>query len=199
MARGKGKVKGSAATTAVVSNPYPQARTIVPKNTECELCERTILTKDWSAHKNSTRHKILEEKEANDASASDAPFADTTNGKSAAKNSTKKTSDVDDGFGIGNLTVAEPAWGDADATGDGGWGEGTGAIGDNAWDSGVDGQTVENGGWGVDSGTKAGFGNGGGYKKDRGDSSQACFNCGETGHMARDWYAIFQTPDTHSG
>lgn len=45
------------------SNPYPQARDKDPDNFLCELCDRTIGSKDWSAHKNSKKHRALEDEE----------------------------------------------------------------------------------------------------------------------------------------
>src|SRR6188768_3687379 len=57
MARGRGPAMAS----TMVANPYGKPRDIQPTYTTCELCTRTIMTKDWSAHKNSKGHRKNED------------------------------------------------------------------------------------------------------------------------------------------
>lgn len=45
----------------LVSNPYPKPKEHEPNDTLCELCDRVIRTRDWISHKNSKKHRELEE------------------------------------------------------------------------------------------------------------------------------------------
>lgn len=73
--------------------------------TYCELCDRTLPTKDWQAHKNSKKHREAEAKDRGELD--------------AVKNSTDFGGDSM-GFGDDN------EFGNAAASGDGDWGAGEG-------------------------------------------------------------------------
>lgn len=45
------------ATTVFGSNPYGSFKEVTPEWTECEVCERKLKTRDWTAHKNSKKHR----------------------------------------------------------------------------------------------------------------------------------------------
>jgi cellular nucleic acid-binding protein len=49
------------------SNPYPAPKAVIPETTICEHCDRTLMTKDWAAHKNSKKHRENEIKAAETA------------------------------------------------------------------------------------------------------------------------------------
>jgi cellular nucleic acid-binding protein len=112
MARGKSSV----VVQAMAPNPYASARDIQPLKTTCEICERTIFTKDWPAHKNSKAHRKLEDdikdKENAPAAGSNFTGGDWTGGESSGLNATDNWGDV--GF--------------TDGTNDGGFTSGGGAT-----------------------------------------------------------------------
>lgn len=43
------------------ANPYPPARDKDPDVFICEICDRRIGSKDWTAHKNSKKHRANED------------------------------------------------------------------------------------------------------------------------------------------
>lgn len=45
--------RGSLATqlSGMAANPYSRPKEHMPDNTTCELCDRTMRTQDWTAHK----------------------------------------------------------------------------------------------------------------------------------------------------
>ena len=57
-----GRASGNG-VNAMVSNPYPKPKDVQADFTVCELCDRSIKTKDWTAHKNSKKHRAIEQAE----------------------------------------------------------------------------------------------------------------------------------------
>jgi cellular nucleic acid-binding protein len=45
--------RGAIATqlSGMAANPYSRPKDHIPNNTTCELCDRTMRTQDWAAHK----------------------------------------------------------------------------------------------------------------------------------------------------
>lgn len=153
----------------LVSNPYPAAKDHQSINTVCELCDRTIKTKDWSAHKRSRKHRELEQKER----------------EGEAKKQALPTGDgfSDNTSGFNNDAGTAGDWGDNAGTA-GGWGDNagtTGGWGDNAgtWGSGSGDAST---GYGNDSLNSTGYS---GHKAQSGGPG-ACYGCGEVGHNKRD-------------
>lgn len=142
----------------------------VPQKTLCELCGRTLNTRDWPQHKNSKAHRALEQKEKDKENTKGNPNsgADAWGGEASGFAPT-------DGF---NIAPTE--------SGDGGWG--ASADSSNAFSSSGYGNKTGGGG-----GDRACFGCGevGHNKRDcpkggSGGGVRACFGCGEVGHTKRD-------------
>ena len=140
--------------------------------TTCELCERTMPTKDWTSHKNSKKHRAAEAKEkAANEPAKENDFGGDSAGFTA------------DAGGVGGDT-----WGGGDTFG-------TTTSGNDAWGSGggFDNNASSYGNTGGGGGDRACFGCGqtGHQKRDcpsggGGGGDRACFGCGQTGHQKRD-------------
>lgn len=147
--------------TTMISNPYPKPKEHIPRLTYCELCDRTLPTKDWQAHKNSKKHREAEAKERGELD--------------AIKNSTDSGGDS---TRFGN----DIAFGIAAALGDGEWGAGEGFTSTTKPTSYKD-----RGGGGGDQRACFGCGETGHQKRDcpKGSGGQACHNCGETGYVVR--------------
>lgn len=153
------------------SNPYNRPKEQIPRITVCELCDRSLNTKDWNAHKNSKKHRAAEDAEK-------------------AKENAHVNSNGFDGFG-GEASGFTPEAGfDLPSTdsGNGGWGSSGGFNIGNDFGSSNYGNKTSGGG-----GDRACFGCGetGHTKRDcpKGGSSggdRACFGCGEVGHTKRD-------------
>ncbi|KAF2246832.1 hypothetical protein BU26DRAFT_53960 [Trematosphaeria pertusa] len=168
MARGHGPVLAS----AMVANPYSgRARDIQPTFTICEICDRTLKTKDWGSHKNSKGHRTKEEA----AKAKDNPPGGTTDAFGFGGDAGSGTGDS--WAGSGEATTS--SWGD-----DAGFGNGGDFGNDGGFDSGGFGASNSK-----PSGGRACFncGQEGHNKVDcpepmkpRG-GGRACFNCGQEG------------------
>ncbi|KAF2868828.1 hypothetical protein BDV95DRAFT_630503 [Massariosphaeria phaeospora] len=167
MARGHGALTAS----AMVSNPYPRPRETQPINTICEVCTRTIMTKNWQAHKNSKRHRDLEQLERTKESGIDSAAGSSFGGDTA--------------FGAPDSTTGNGWGGDGGAATDG-WG----AVDSSNGFGGTGGSGTLRGGGGGGGGGRECFGCGevGHNKRDCPKSSggRACFNCGQTGHNKAD-------------
>ncbi|KAL5120459.1 hypothetical protein ACEQ8H_001749 [Pleosporales sp. CAS-2024a] len=150
----------TAQLSGMASNPYPAPKVQQPYVTKCELCSRTILTKDWAAHKNSKKHRGAEEKEKEKAHGAHA----TGFGGDATDFTAALSSGGDAAF-PSNTASADP-WGSS------GNGAGTGGYGGNS------------SGGGGSGGDRACFGCGetGHQKRDCPKGGTACYNCGELGH-----------------
>jgi cellular nucleic acid-binding protein len=149
--------------STMVANPYGKPRDIQPTHTTCELCDRTIKTKDWNAHKNSKAHRKKEE-DLKPKENRAVGFGDTSG---------------NDVFGT------EPAWGnDVGGEQDVGWGVGGGdsGFGDS---SGFGASSTNTRGGG---GACYGCGEMGHSKRDcpKGSGRGACYNCGIVGHNKAD-------------
>ncbi|KAJ4988114.1 zinc knuckle [Stagonosporopsis vannaccii] len=153
----------------MASNPYRSMKEQVPQKTLCELCDRTINTRDWPQHKNSKAHRALEkaEKDKEHAKANSNYAADAWGGEPS-------------GFTPSDGFILAPT-----ESGDGGWG--VSAESNNTL--GSPGYNQKTGGGGGDR-TCFGCGEVGHNKRDcpKGgpSSDRACFGCGEVGHTKRD-------------
>jgi len=152
----------------MTSNPYPRPKEQQSINTFCELCERTIRTLDWSAHKNSKKHRQAEAVERGEVQGSNGHHDGNINGFGGDVSTTTCTDGANE-FGSG----------DSFTNG--------GASGTNGWGTGNDV------GWGADN--DAGWGSAGGFNAASNYSSNAfsnggggrvCYGCGQTGHQKRD-------------
>jgi len=160
--------------SGMASNPYPKPKVQLPSKTTCELCNRTLPTKDWNAHKNSKKHR--------DAEAKDRAKAEGTDTNGFGGDATGFTADT--GGNNFTSTTATDGWG-APAT-DSAWG----AV-DFGTNTGTSGYTNINSGGG---GGRACFGCGSEDHQKRdcpqggggGGGDRACYGCGETGHQKRD-------------
>ncbi len=156
------------------SNPYPRAKVQSALYTHCEVCDRTFMSRDWSAHKSSKKHRQAEAKQNPQAEHANAyGFGDGASTFASNNNFSKSNND----FGSGETFTTDLG---AD---NGGWGSG-----DNfTTDFGASSGNVNNGG-----GDRACFGCGqtGHQKRDcpsaGSGGGQACFGCGQTGHQKRD-------------
>lgn len=149
------------------SRPWKAAKEHVPRLTLCELCDRTFNTQDWPAHKNSKKHRALEEGEK-------AKENKGTNGWGG--DAPGFTADGDAGFDLAPAKSANDLW---TTPNDAGWGATSGSGNTSGYGS-------KSGGG---SGDRACFGCGevGHNKREcpKG-SSQACFGCGNVGHTKRE-------------
>jgi cellular nucleic acid-binding protein len=145
--------------------------------TTCELCDRTMPTKDWNGHKNSKKHREAENKEkAANEPANQNGFGGDSGGFTA------------DTGGFGNDSFGTTT---AVDTGIDGWGSGGGG-----WDSNATGgaSSFGNTNTGGGGGDRACYGCGqtGHQKRDcpsggsGGGGDRACYGCGQTGHQKRD-------------
>jgi hypothetical protein len=155
------------------SNPYPRPKEHIPMNTTCELCDRTMPTKDWPSHKNSKKHRAAEAKENGTATGTNgngfggdaAGF--TADGGFGGNDNFGAATDGNDGW---NSTGNDAGWGSGATTGTSSYGNNTGGGGDRACF-----------GCGQTGHQKRDCPSGGGGGGDR-----ACYGCGETGHQKRD-------------
>lgn len=153
----------------MASNPYNRPKEQMPIKTLCELCNRTVNTRDWPQHKNSKAHRALEQAEKYKENAK------------SNNNGTDSWGGVGSGFtpdGDFNLASAD--------SGNDGWGS-SGSFGNTQSSSGYGNKT------GGGGGDRACFGCGevGHTKRDcpkAGSSGGggACYGCGEVGHNKRD-------------
>jgi cellular nucleic acid-binding protein len=141
--------------------------------TTCELCTRTMPTKDWAGHKNSKKHHEAEAKEKD--------AAEGKNTTSFGGDASEFTADAGS-FGAGNDTFGNAS------TGNDTWGM---SGNDVTWGSNAGTSTYGNNpGTGGD---RACFGCGktGHQKRDcpqggSGGGDRVCYGCGLTGHQKRD-------------
>lgn len=153
----------------MASNPYRGMKEQVPQKTLCELCNRTINTRDWPQHKNSKAHRALEKSEKDKENTKG-------NGHSAAETWGGEASGFTPDAGFNSAPTD---------SGDGGWG----TSNDSSNTLGSSGYGTKTVGGGDD---RACFGCGevGHTKRDcpkAGHSgARACFGCGEVGHTKRD-------------
>jgi hypothetical protein len=151
----------------MASNPYNGMKEQVPRNTLCELCDRTIKTRDWPQHKNSKVHRALEKAEKGKENSK-------TNSNGIDNGSEEASGFTPDG----DFNLASTG------SGNDGWGSSSG-FGNNQGSSGYGNKT------GGGGGDRACFGEVGHTKRDcpKGGASggdRACFGCGEVGHNKRD-------------
>ncbi|KAI8933846.1 hypothetical protein NX059_009546 [Plenodomus lindquistii] len=176
--------------TGMASNPYPRPKEREGINTFCELCDRVIRTLDWSAHKNSKKHREAEAKERvateiENGLVNTNGFGGNSNGFTADTKGDNEFSGTDT-FTNGN---ASGGGGDGWVTGTGGdaWGSGGGG-GFNSTRS--YGSNVAGGGGGGSDLACFGCGSTDHQKRDcpsgRSGGGQACYGCGETTHQKRD-------------
>jgi hypothetical protein len=66
--------------SGMVSNPYAPAKEYVAQTTLCELCNITMKTRDWAAHKNSKKHRAAEKLENEKNNPPSNGFGDNTDG-----------------------------------------------------------------------------------------------------------------------
>lgn len=141
-------------------NPtYARPKEIQPTNTECEVCERVILTKDWNAHKNSKKHRLREEAakaKENSPPAQNGLTSDEVGSWADQVNHMTEQG----GSSFGN-----------------GWGSG-----DNFTSGSTDNDGFQTHNRGGHHRSRAGGNAGGGG----GGDDRACFGCGEIGHQKRD-------------
>jgi cellular nucleic acid-binding protein len=157
--------------SGLAANPYPRPKEQMSIYTECELCKRTMLTRDWAGHKNSKKHRELEAKDKVEAEGTtDKPWGTDFDGFTG--NATGNDSfGGGDTFGT-NTTISNDVWG--------------GSFDNNT----ARANTRNNIGGG--GGDRACFGCGetGHTKRDcpqgGGGGDRACYGCGETGHQKRD-------------
>ncbi|QDS77153.1 hypothetical protein FKW77_001421 [Venturia effusa] len=140
----------------MANNPYSSFSAPIPKNTFCEICERSLATKDWNSHKTSKKHRAAEQKIKDDEEAA----------RERAKKAMQPSFSNDDADGKTWADQSNDAATDgftADAT-TGGGEDGAWAITDDAF-----------------SNIKAGGGTG--ADKGKGDG---CYKCHQSGHFARE-------------
>lgn len=166
MARGPAVIQ-----SAMVSNPYPQPREHVPRWTHCELCDRTVPTKDWGTHKGSKKHRALENKEREEIERAKNPAGFGGN-----------AADLDTPF-----PNANNEFGSSDS-----FGNFATTTGDDGWGTGGDFSTT-NTSYNHNGSDRACYGCGqtGHQKRDcptsgGGGGGNACYGCGMTGHQKRD-------------
>lgn len=147
------------------SNPYHQGKPKVGQTTLCELCDRVLNSRDWSAHKNSKGHR----------------------GKEQAEKEEEKTK----ALGNGTNTWGGDASG---FTPDGGFDVASPDSGNNGWGNASSGNDFSTSSYGNKTGGGSGgdqacfkCGEVGHRKADcpKGGSGggQACFNCGIEGYF----------------
>ena len=175
----------------MASNPYRSMKEQVPLKTLCELCDRTINTRDWPMHKNSKAHRALEQAEMHkeNAKASDNNVTDTWGAEASSF-----TPDSD--FNLASTNSGNDGWGASDGSnntfGTSSYGNKTGGGGGDraCFGCGEVGHTKRDCPKGGASGDRACFGCGevGHTKRDcpkggSGGGGQACFNCGNEGYV----------------
>ncbi|KAF2737166.1 hypothetical protein EJ04DRAFT_594089 [Polyplosphaeria fusca] len=172
-----GRYKGGHGN-AIGSNPYPQPKDVKSCFTTCEVCDRSLMSKDWVPHKNSKKHRALEQAEK-----------DKENGKTVGAGINESNA-----WGDGGNDTAQ-TWGDGGNDTAQAWGDGgadNGGTTDNAFGNGADTGDKKFGGacygCGQEGHSKRNCPNSSGGQgcfncaKPRG----ACYNCGETGHNKTD-------------
>ena len=199
-----GRVQVQNLPPGMASNPYQGMKVQTPLKTTCELCNRTINTRDWPMHKNSKAHRGLEQAEKdkenakNNIHSTTAVGADTFGFSRSPVDSNSHGRDNSGGaFGFGNQTgggdracfgCGEIGHSKRDCPHGGGGNAGAcfscGEVGHNK-------RECPNGGGGG-TGDRACYscGDVGHSKKDcpigGGSSDRACYGCGEVGHNKRD-------------
>jgi cellular nucleic acid-binding protein len=148
--------------------------------TECELCDRTMPTKDWNSHKNSKKHRQAEAKEKEGTQGNNATgFAGDSAGFTADTGGFTA-----DGAAGDFASSDNDAWASSGNNAD--WGNGN--LGIN-----TDASTFDNNTGGGGGGDRACYGCGemGHQKREcpKGGGSggdRACYGCGEIGHQKRE-------------
>ncbi|KAJ4309024.1 hypothetical protein N0V94_009119 [Neodidymelliopsis sp. IMI 364377] len=161
----------------MASNPYNRPKEQIPRITLCELCDKSLNTKDWNAHKNSKKHRAAEAGElAKDKTKVDSNGFDGFSGDATGFNPQA-------GFEVTDTGATNDGWGASDTNG---WGS-TGGLNDGFGSSNYGNKT------GGGGGDRACFGCGetGHTKREcpkggSGGGGQACFNCGIEGHRKMD-------------
>ena len=158
----------------MTSHPYNPPKDQIARLTLCELCDRTLKTQDWPAHKNSKKHRALED--ADKAKENKGNINGTNGWEGEGSNF---TADDDSGFNLAPQDSGNDTWGASNNDGRGS----TGSVVNTS------GYGNKSGGGGGD---RACFGCGevGHNKRDcpKGGSGgdRACFGCGQVGHNKRD-------------
>jgi cellular nucleic acid-binding protein len=184
----------------MVANPYGKPREIQPTNTECEVCNRTIKTKDWNAHKNSKGHRKKEDDvkpKENQIPGSDNWSANASGAQDDAWGSGgggfDTSGDVGESWGGSGGFAGDNTNGNARGGGGGGGCHKCGETGHIKRDcpQGGGGDDRACYGCGVVGHTKRECPQGGG------GGGNVCFNCNQSGHRKTEWYA-WLIPETKS-
>jgi cellular nucleic acid-binding protein len=169
----------------MASNPYSRPKEIAPLNTTCELCDRTMPTKDWPSHKNSKKHRQAELAEK---ASSDNKAGINTFGADAAGFTPDNGGETPS-----NAAAGGDAWG---STGNG-----------DSWNISGGFTTTSSSGYGGGNNTRGGADDRacfncnepGHQKRDcpKGSSGggQGCFNCGEEGYVLVHSFDMLITDD----
>lgn len=182
MARGAvaGQLPGMAA------NPYPRPKEQISMVTICELCDRSIRTLDWSAHKNSKKHREAEAKERGEIAPTSGFGGDAAGFEADTNGSNDFNSD--NTWGTAGASSITDTWGSGGNSNQfsGGGNTGGGGGDRNCFSCGLPGHTKRDcpsGGSGGGGQACYGCGDIGHQKRDCPKSSggQACYNCGENG------------------
>ncbi|PSN66596.1 hypothetical protein BS50DRAFT_634102 [Corynespora cassiicola Philippines] len=165
--------RGKAPQPPLESRPYPSAKVQVSEETLCELCNRTFKTRDWVAHKNSKKHRQLEEKEREPQNGTSltVPFDNITNGANGNGSQDAGRRSSADASGWGGDT--------------GGFDTASGFAANDDFGTSTNDLNLRGGG----GGACYGCGEQGHNKRDCPKSSGgrgACFNCDEVGHNKAD-------------
>lgn len=163
-----GHTKVTSLPPGMASNPYNSMRQQVPLKTLCELCDRTINTRDWPQHKNSKKHRSLENaekaKENVKVSGNDSGWGDDASGF---------TPDGD--FTLASVDAGNDGWASSNTSG---WGASGGSANGSANRTGGGGGDRACFGCGEVGHTKRECPKGG-----SGGGGQTCYNCGMEGYV----------------
>ena len=158
-------------------NPYSDAKANATGQTLCDLCHRTLKNQDWTAHKNSKKHRVPEEGQK-------AKETVNTTGNGFDDFGDEPSGFIpDSGFDLAPIDSKVDTFG---VSGKKSSGSSSGV--DKSFVSGRHGG--KRGGdksVGVKSGSgKSGSGRRGGGRIGNSGSDRACYGCGEIGHTKRD-------------
>ncbi|KAF1974139.1 hypothetical protein BU23DRAFT_118180 [Bimuria novae-zelandiae CBS 107.79] len=182
------------ASNSIGANPYPKPKEVVPEFTACEVCKRTIPTKNWSEHKGSKKHRKAEDEERRGKDKENFASYGGVDGVTSIDG-------ADHWGGGGGDTWA------TNETDSGGAVQG-GGSGRACYGCGEEGHQKRDCPKSSGGGGRACYGCGeeGHQKRDcpqsasgSGGDSRACFNCGMTGHRKADCPNGAQSAENGSG